>query len=48
VLVNAVEPPFLDTEMHKGGKKPEEVVAQVLELAELEPGSASGRVIKIS
>ena len=23
VLINAVEPPFLDTEMHKGGKKPE-------------------------
>jgi NAD(P)-dependent dehydrogenase (short-subunit alcohol dehydrogenase family) len=48
VLVNAVEPPFLDTEMHKGGKKPEEVVAQILELAALEPGSQSGRIVKIS
>ena len=48
ILVNAVEPPFLDTEMHKGGKKPEEVVAQILELAVLEAGSQSGRIVKIS
>ena len=48
VLINAVEPPFLDTEMHKGGKKPEEVVAQILELAALDPGSQSGRIVKIS
>lgn len=48
VLINAVEPPFLDTEMHKGGKKPEEVVAQILELAALEAGSQSGRIVKIS
>jgi len=48
VLINAVEPPFLDTEMHKGGKKPEEVVSQILELAALEEGSQSGRIVKIS
>jgi 3-oxoacyl-[acyl-carrier protein] reductase len=48
ILVNAVEPPFLDTEMHKGGKKPEEVVAQILELAALEAGSQSGRIVKIT
>ena len=47
IIINAVEPPFLDTEMHTGGKKPEEVVAQVMELATLEAGSQSGRVIKI-
>jgi len=47
ILVNAVEPPFLDTEMHKGGKKPEEVVAQILELATLEAGAPSGRVITL-
>ena len=47
ILVNAVEPPFLDTEMHKGGKKPEEVVAQILELVALEAGSQSGRIVKI-
>jgi len=47
ILVNAVEPPFLDTEMHKGGKKPEEVVRQILELAALEAGATSGRIIKI-
>jgi 3-oxoacyl-[acyl-carrier protein] reductase len=47
ILVNAVEPPFLDTEMHKGGKKPEEVVAQILELAALDVGAPSGRVIKL-
>jgi len=48
ILVNAVEPPFLDTEMHKGGKKPEEVVEQILELAALEAGSPGGRIVKIS
>jgi 2-deoxy-D-gluconate 3-dehydrogenase len=48
ILVNAVEPPFLDTEMHKGGKKPEEVVKQILELVALEAGSQSGRIVKIS
>jgi len=48
ILVNAVEPPFLDTEMHKGGKKPEEVVAQILELVALEVGSQSGRIVKIA
>jgi len=48
VLINAVEPPFLDTEMHKGGKKPEEVVAQILELVALDAGSQSGRIVKIA
>ena len=48
VIINAVEPPFLDTEMHKGGKKPEEVVAQILELVALEAGSQSGRIVKVS
>jgi len=48
VIINAVEPPFLDTEMHTGGKKAEEVVAQILELAVLEAGSQSGRIVKIS
>ena len=48
ILVNAVEPPFLDTEMHKGGKRPEEVVAQILELAALDAGAASGRIVKIA
>ena len=47
IIINAVEPPFLDTEMHTGGKKPEEVVAQVMELATLEAGSQSGRIVKI-
>ena len=48
ILVNAVEPPFLDTEMHKGGKKPEEVVAQILELATAAAGAPGGRVVKIA
>ena len=47
VIINAVEPPFLDTEMHKGGKKPEEVVSQILDLVGLEAGSQSGRIVKI-
>jgi NAD(P)-dependent dehydrogenase (short-subunit alcohol dehydrogenase family) len=48
ILVNAIEPPFLDTEMHKGGKKPEDVVVQVMELATLKAGSQSGRIVKIA
>jgi 3-oxoacyl-[acyl-carrier protein] reductase len=48
VIINAVEPPFLDTEMHKGGKKPEEVVAHILELVALDAGSQSGRIVKIA
>ena len=48
VLVNAVEPPFLNTEMHKGGKKPEEVVAQILAIAVEDKASIGGRIIKIS
>ena len=48
VIINAVEPPFLDTEMHKGGKKPEEVVAQILELVSAETGSQSGRIVKLA
>ena len=48
VIINAVEPPFLDTEMHKGGKKPEEVVAPIMELVSAETGSQSGRIVKIA
>lgn len=47
VLVNAVEPPMMDTEMHAGGKRPEEVVGRILELALLPPGSPTGRIVKI-
>ena len=48
VIINAVEPPFLDTEMHTGGKKAEEVVAPIMELVTAETGSQSGRIVKIS
>jgi len=48
VIINAVEPPFLDTEMHKGGKKAEEVVAPIMELVAAETGSQSGRIVKIA
>lgn len=47
ILVNAVEPPLLDTEMHKGGKLPESVVPAILELAALPADSPSGRIIKL-
>ncbi len=47
VIINAVEPPFLDTEMHTGGKKAEEVVAPIMELVVAETGSQSGRIVKI-
>ena len=48
VIINAVEPPFLDTEMHTGGKKAEEVVAPIMELIAAETGSQSGRIVKIA
>ena len=47
VIINAVEPPFLDTEMHKGGKRAEEVVTPIMELVAAETGSQSGRIVKI-
>ncbi len=47
VLINAVEPPMMDTEMHAGGKKPEECIGPVLELAALAAGGLTGRVVKI-
>jgi 3-oxoacyl-[acyl-carrier protein] reductase len=47
ILVNAVEPPFCDTEMHVGGKSAEVVVAPVLELLMAEANGVSGRLIKI-
>ena len=40
--------PFLDTEMHTGGKKLQEVVAQIMDLVGLEAGSQSGRIVKIA
>jgi 3-oxoacyl-[acyl-carrier protein] reductase len=48
VIINAVEPPFLDTEMHTGGKKAEEVVAPIMEMVAAETGSQSGRIVKIA
>ena len=48
VIINAVEPPFLDTEMHTGGKKAEEVVAPIMELVAAETGSQGGRIVKIA
>jgi 3-oxoacyl-[acyl-carrier protein] reductase len=47
ILVNAVEPPFLDTEMHTGGKQPEEIVPAILELAALPADAPTGRIVKI-
>ena len=47
ILINAVEPPLLDTEMHAGGKRPESVVPAILELAALPAGSPTGRIVKL-
>lgn len=47
VLVNAVEPPFLDTEMHRGGKPAESAVPPILDLLALPEGSPGGRIVKI-
>jgi hypothetical protein len=48
IIINAAEPPFLDTEMHEGGKKAEEVVAPIMELVAAETGSQSGRIVKLA
>lgn len=47
ILINAVEPPMMDTEMHAGGKLPKDCVGPVLELAALPRGGATGRIVKI-
>jgi NAD(P)-dependent dehydrogenase (short-subunit alcohol dehydrogenase family) len=47
ILINAVEPPMMDTEMHVGGKQPEECVGPVLDLAAAPAGSPTGRILKI-
>ncbi len=47
ILVLGVEPPFLDTEMHSGGKAAETVVPAILELLALPEGSPSGRIVKL-
>jgi 3-oxoacyl-[acyl-carrier protein] reductase len=47
ILINAAEPPFLDTEMHAGGRPPESAVPAILELAALPAGSPTGRIVKL-
>jgi NAD(P)-dependent dehydrogenase (short-subunit alcohol dehydrogenase family) len=47
ILINAVEPPFCDTEMHAGGKSPEVVIPAVFEFLAAEAGGATGRIVKI-
>ena len=47
ILVNAVEPPFMDTEMHTGGKSPEEVVPELLKFFNPEDQSTRGRIVQI-
>ncbi|MDX6766379.1 MAG: SDR family oxidoreductase [Candidatus Methylacidiphilales bacterium] len=48
ILVNAVEPPFLDTEMHTGGRPPFEAAPPILDLLALPDGSPTGRVVKLA
>lgn len=47
ILINAVEPPYMDTEMHRGGEKPDEVATRILELVMPDSGNPSGRILKI-
>lgn len=47
VLVNAVEPPMMDTEMHQGGAAPSEVAPRILEWVDLPDDGPTGRVVKI-
>jgi len=47
ILVNAVEPPFMDTEMHTGGKSPEEVAPELLKFFDPEDQKTRGRIVQI-
>ncbi|MEM1158843.1 MAG: SDR family oxidoreductase [Verrucomicrobiota bacterium] len=47
ILVNAVEPPFMDTEMHTGGKTPEEVVPELLKFFDPKDQSTRGRIVHL-
>ncbi|MEM6884152.1 MAG: SDR family oxidoreductase [Verrucomicrobiota bacterium] len=47
ILVNAVEPPFMDTEMHTGGKTPEEVAPELLKFFDPEDQSTRGRIVQL-
>ncbi len=47
ILINAVEPPFMDTEMHTGGKEPETVVAELLKFFDPEDGATRGRIVNL-
>ncbi len=47
ILVNAIEPPFCDTEMHVGGKLPDVVLPAIMELVNAPSDGPFGRIIKI-
>ncbi|MEO0452750.1 MAG: SDR family oxidoreductase [Verrucomicrobiota bacterium] len=47
IRINAVEPPFLNTEMHTGGPEPETVVDEILEWVSPSEELKSGRIHKI-
>ncbi len=47
IRVNAVEPPLLDTEMHEGGKPPEEILGPILELLKEGDLAPTGRIVKL-
>jgi len=47
ILVNAVEPPFMDTEMHTGGADPAEMAPKILPYLDPEETSTRGRVHKL-
>lgn len=47
ILVNAVEPPFMDTEMHTGGQDPEVIAKELLPYFDPDEEKMRGRVNKI-
>ncbi|MEM6822293.1 MAG: SDR family oxidoreductase [Verrucomicrobiota bacterium] len=47
ILVNAVEPPFMDTEMHTGGAAPEEIAPKLMHLFDPEETRTRGRILKL-
>jgi 3-oxoacyl-[acyl-carrier protein] reductase len=47
ILVNAVEPPFMDTEMHTGGAQPQDVVPELLKYFDPKDTATRGRIVKL-
>ncbi|MGF1677593.1 MAG: SDR family NAD(P)-dependent oxidoreductase [Candidatus Methylacidiphilales bacterium] len=47
ILINAVEPPLMDTEMHRGGSRPEDIVPLLIPYLDSNDTTTRGRVVKL-